>query len=96
MDWWEFLPDTESLDECRARRLMQMPTLSPVEIEALRQLKTATWDGNLISKSARSALVKKGLVIEFNGWQVVSQEGLAVLETLGYLDDRVVMVEKRR
>lgn len=86
--WYEFNPDEESLDECRARRLMHMPTLSSVQIEALRQLRISTWDGNLISKSARSELFQKGLIVCLNGWQVVSIEGLAVLETLGYLDER--------
>lgn len=64
---------------------MQCPMLSVVELEQLTQLRNATWDGNLISKTARSALYKKGLITRFNGWQVVTKEGLAVLDTLGYL-----------
>jgi len=62
-----------------------MPILSPVELEAFRQLRAATWDGNLISKSARSSLVSKGFAVKWNGWQVISREGLAILDTLGEL-----------
>ena len=83
--WYEFDVEGESLDECRDRRMAQMPIITPVELEALRQLRTATWDGNLISKSARSSLCRKGLATAFNGWQVITQEGLAVLDTLGEL-----------
>jgi hypothetical protein len=83
--WFEFNVDTESVDECRDRRLSQMPLLSPVELEQLRQLRTATWDGNLVSKQARSSLFRKGLATSFNGWQVITQEGLAILDTLGEL-----------
>jgi len=70
------------------RRLMSMPTLSSVQLEALKQLKCATWDGDLVSKSARSDLLRKGLAVKFNGWQVASLEGLAILETLGLLKER--------
>ena len=83
--WYEFDVDNESLDQCRDRRLRQCPTLSPAEMEVLRQCRTAIWDGNVVSKSARSSLVSKGLVTRFNGWQVITQEGLAVLDTLGEL-----------
>jgi hypothetical protein len=80
--WYEFDPEAESLEECRDRRLMQCPMLTSVEIEQLKQLLTATWDGNLCSKLARSSLIGKGLAVKFDGWQVISAEGLAVLHTL--------------
>lgn len=83
--WYDFNPDTESVQECRDRRLLQMPILSPAEEEVLSQLRTATWDGNVASKTARDTLNSRGLIVRFNGWQIVSKEGLAVLETLGKL-----------
>lgn len=90
MKWFEFDPARESLDECRDRRLMQMPTLSSAEMEVLKQCMHPVWDGNVASKAARTDLVRKGLVVRFNGWQIVSQEGLALLEQLGLLDDRLI------
>lgn len=84
-NWYEFQPTIESLQECRDRRLMQMPAISPVELEVLDQCKQSTWDGNIISKTARNSLFDKHLIIRFNGWQVVTKEGLAILDTLGRL-----------
>jgi hypothetical protein len=86
-NWYEFDVDNESLDECRDRRLRQCPILSPAELEVLRQCRMTIWDGNLVSKAARNSLVKKGLVTRFNGWQVITQEGMAVLDTLGEMKD---------
>jgi len=85
MDWLEFNPETESLQECRDRRLMQMPQLTPIQLEALVQLTHAVWDGYLISKQARGDLLNMGLITKWNGWQVISREGLAILETLKML-----------
>ena len=55
------------------------------ELEQLEQLKTVTWDGNLISKTARDALVKKGLAVRENGWQVITPLGIQKLLELGLL-----------
>lgn len=96
MKWFEFDPENESLDECRDRRLMQMPTLSSAQMEVLKQCMHPVWDGNVASKVARSDLVEMGLVVRFNGWQIVSQEGLALLEQLGILDDRIVWTGRKR
>jgi hypothetical protein len=85
--WYEFYPDEESLEECRERRLLNCPLLTPVQLEALTQLRQAIWDGYLISKNARSELITMGLAVKWNGWQVISREGLAVLEVLGLLRD---------
>ena len=90
--WYEWDSENETLEEAQDRRLLHMPVLSVVELEALKQLAAATWDGNLISKSARSSLWKRGLVVAFEGWQVISLEGLAVLEILGLLNDQVRVV----
>lgn len=66
-------------------RLESLPCCDEVEVEQLRQLARATWDGNLIGKSTRDRLVSKGLVERFNGWNVVTKLGLCMLDTLGEL-----------
>lgn len=96
MKWFEFDSENESVDECRDRRLMQMPILSSAQMEVLKQCMHPVWDGNVASKVARYELAQKGLIVQFNGWQVVSQEGLAMLEQLGVLDDRDVWVKRKR
>lgn len=83
--WYVYDSENESLAECRDRRLRQCPLLTPAELEVLRQLRKATWDGNLVSKTARSSLIQRGFAVKWNGWQVISAEGLAILETLGEL-----------
>lgn len=85
--WYEFDVDNESLDECRDRRLQQCPVLNGAELEVLRQCRMTIWDGNVVSKAARSSLVDKGLVTRWNGWQVITKEGMAVLDTLGEMRD---------
>lgn len=80
----------------RDGRLAKIPLLSPIELEVLRQLRMTTWDGNLVSKTGRDSLVRRGLAIRFNGWQVVSAMGLTILETLGMLDDREIITRIKR
>lgn len=87
MKWYEFDDSNESLEECRDRRLRQCPTLSGPELEVLRQCRMTIWDGNVSSKGARDALNTKGLITRWNGWQVVTKEGMAVLDTLGEMRD---------
>lgn len=49
-------------------------------IEQLRQLKTATWDGDLISKYLRDRCIENGLANRSKcGWNVITSEGLSVL-----------------
>ena len=89
MKWYEFDVDHESLDECRDRRLQQCPLLNGAELEVLHQCRKTIWDGYIVSKSARNRLTDKGLITRWNGWQVITQEGMAVLDTLGEMrDDR--------
>jgi len=54
-------------------------------IEQLNQLKEATWDGNLISKTHRDELVKMGLADRAHGWNYITGKGIEYLVTLGYL-----------
>lgn len=84
--WFE-MQDDESLDECRSRRLMQCPVLSGADLEVLRQCRMIIWDGNVVSKSARDLIVRKGLACRWNGWQVITRDGMAVLDTLGEMKD---------
>lgn len=93
-DWFDWDPDKETLEDCRERRLARFPVLSPPQLEQLQHLRQALWDGYLISKEARSYLVKVGLAIKWNGWQVISREGLCLLETLGLLHDEKPLVRK--
>ena len=84
--WYEFNPDNGGLYECR---LKQCPLLSSAELEVLRQCRRTIWDGNVASKIARDSLNNKKLITRWNGWQVITREGMAVLDTLGEMrDDR--------
>jgi hypothetical protein len=85
MKWYEFDIENETPAEARDRRLMQCPPLNHGELEVLRQCKTTVWDGYVISKQARDNLYKRGLILRWNGWQIITLEGLAVLHTLGEL-----------
>jgi hypothetical protein len=88
--WYEWDSNNETLQEKRDRCLLQMPQLSPIELEVLRQLLITTWDGYIKSKSARDSLYHKGLIVRWNGWQVISREGLAIIDTLGELGGQVI------
>jgi len=46
--------------------------------EVLMQLfvQGPTWDGNLVSKSERGALVEAGLADRWDGWNYLTQEGV--------------------
>jgi hypothetical protein len=46
------------------------------------------WDGNLISKAARDALVDAGLIVRScGGFQSLTPEGCNLLVVLGYLNE---------
>lgn len=79
-------PEAESLEDCQARRLMQMPVLDGAEMEVLRQCHRMIWDGYLASKTARNSLLRKGLITKWEGYQVITQAGMALLHTLGELE----------
>lgn len=93
--WYEFKDENESVQEKRDRCLLECPKLDPIELEVLRQLLITTWDGYVISKEARSRLHQKGLIERWNGWQVITREGLAILDTLGELHGQVIAQRKR-
>jgi hypothetical protein len=55
-------------------------------IEQLQQLQKVTWDGDLISKSQRDALVKCGYVVRCGGgWNLITKKGVEVLVNIGLL-----------
>lgn len=60
--------------------------LSGAEKDVLLQLTKVTWDGNLASKVGRYALVDKGLAIQYEGFQIISNYGLILLQALGRLE----------
>ena len=47
--------------------------------------KHPVWDGNLISKVARSVLCDQGLVARRCGWNILTPAGVAVAVELGIL-----------
>lgn len=55
--------------------------------EQLIMLRTATWDGDLISKSYRKELVKLGFVEQAYGWNFITSEGIKYL-----LDNKLLKV----
>lgn len=55
------------------------------EIEQLKLLITATWDGDLISKDARDHLVKVGLVQRAYGYNWLTEKGIEYLVNLRLL-----------
>lgn len=68
-------------------RMNQLPNLTATQLEALEQLVTPAWDGNLISKQARSELCDMRLASRWNGLNFLTQDGYCVLSELGYLHD---------
>lgn len=54
-------------------------------IEQLRQLKTITWDGDVIDSASRDDLVKHHLVRRECGWNYLTSKGIRCLVTLGLL-----------
>lgn len=74
-------------DATDADRALMLPVLSPNEVAQLKQLAQPVWDGGLLSKSARTELVNKGLVERFNGLNFATKAGYCVLDTLGILGD---------
>lgn len=54
-------------------------------LEQLKQLRTATWDGNLISKQHRDELIKAELAEKKDGWNFLTAKGIKYLIDLGQL-----------
>jgi hypothetical protein len=51
-------------------------------IDQLKQLKTITWDGDLISKSHRDWLVDRGYVDRSDGFNYLNESGVKLIKTL--------------
>jgi hypothetical protein len=58
-------------------------SLSPAAIDVLEQLFVSgpTWDGNLVSKSGRTELVRDGLAFAKHGYNSLTAEGINVAAT---------------
>ena len=87
IQWYDWQPAVELYEAREAERKKLCPRLSAVELEALWQLRVTVWDGYLISKTTRDRLVELGLADRCAGWQVITREGLAVLDVYGLLGD---------
>jgi hypothetical protein len=56
------------------------------EIVVLRQCLSATWDGNLASKSARDKLEAAGYIVRCHGgYQIATDKGVKLALDLGVL-----------
>lgn len=75
--------DKDSLEA----RILLLPRLNATQLEALKQLACPVWDGNLMSKQARTELVNMGLVQRWSGLNFATQDGYVVLDTLKALGD---------
>ena len=53
--------------------------ISQETIEQLKQLLTATWDGNLIGKPNRDELVRMGLAARAHGYNFITADGIRLL-----------------
>jgi len=53
--------------------------------EQLKQLITPVWDGNLICKSHRDKLLKKGYIKKYEGWNYLTKKGIVFLVDMGEL-----------
>lgn len=58
----------------------------PGYIEQLLQLfNGATWDGDLLAKSHRDALIKAGLAERAHGYNIITRKGVQYLLDLGLI-----------
>lgn len=71
----------------KSDRVAFLPTLSPMEIEQLKQLFYPRWDGHVNSKMLRDLLNEKGMIDRWNGWNFISQLGICFLDAMGELDE---------
>lgn len=56
-----------------------------LEMDALVQLWTVTWDGDLISKDARDKLVDGGLAQRVSGYNWLTHDGVLVAKNILFL-----------
>ena len=66
------------------RQLRELPTMA---LTQLGQLTTLTHAGDLLSNSVTEKLVKAGLALQIGAheYYVITDSGVRVLETIGYL-----------
>ena len=78
---WERIKDFDN----REQRLLLIPVLTQIQLDVLKQMTHAVWDGYVISKQARGELVDMGMVSRWNGWNFITKNGMVVLDTLKML-----------
>lgn len=70
--------------ECIRNTKVDVVDKSPtLQLEVLMQLRTATPDGKVISDAIRDKLVGRALVAHGYGWNVITLDGLRLLEIIG-------------
>ena len=68
-----------------------MIDLNEVSKEQLKCIfRWATWDGDLISKASRDALVKAGLVQCVNGWNIITERGAKLVVENGWVKPNIL------
>ena len=69
-------------------RIIKMSVDPKIYLEQLQQLaKRVVWDGDLISKSARSALILEGMAGRWNGFNFITEKGIRHLVSTGLMPD---------
>lgn len=54
-------------------------------VAQLQQLTQLTWDGDLIGKKETKELHEDGYVTRFDGWNIITPNGVVLLEMLGFI-----------
>lgn len=72
--------------------------LSSAERDVFRQLffQGPVWDGDLISKSGRDGLVRRGLAVRCDGWQTLSEDGFVTAVHADYGREKERWQHQRR
>lgn len=55
------------------------------KLETLIECLQITWDGDLVSKTDRDYYKKKGLIVSYDGFNIISAKGIEYLSELGII-----------
>lgn len=75
--------DQECCECIRATKVDVVDKSPTLQLEVLMQLRTATPDGKVISDAIRDKLVERALVAHAHGWNIITIDGLRLLEIIG-------------
>jgi hypothetical protein len=59
---------------------------SQQNIAQLQQLTSLTFDGDLADKAAARLLHEAGYITRFDGWNIITKEGVAYLKRFGFIN----------